>query len=459
MRAGADRAGRRARRDLQVRRAFGVSVAASAAWLCSQAHLGGLKWLTLVAVVACHLWCVLLERRHPTLTRTSVLAAVVGLGLLAVVLPPYGSKDIWSYAMYGRMLGVHHVSPYTHVPADFRHDLLFSRVDRLWRATPSVYGPLFNAVSAIGAVWYGSSPLRARLFYQAMAGASLVAVAMLLLRRRVATWIVILVALAPGVLAAVNAAHLDLVVGLALLGALLLLLDRRYVAAGVVLAVAALLKIVALPAIIGVLVALVIAKRWRPALRVGGVVAALVGVGYVVAGGGVAIHPDQHGAKYISHASLVNGIHELHQLAHVGPWPWVTSALARSALALVLAAVAFGTFVWRHRRTPDPATFAVAAMAIYLLTANYVLPWYAVAAIPMAALVGSRLRWCAVSTLVLLQFAYIKANHAYVPAPLLVAHVAPIVEVALLVLVVWKTEPKPAEPERSPSTTTLADGR
>ncbi len=50
--------------------------------------------------------------------------------------------------MYGRMITVHHVSPYTHVPADFPTDPFVHRVDPQWRHTGSVYGPLFVAYAA-----------------------------------------------------------------------------------------------------------------------------------------------------------------------------------------------------------------------------------------------------------------------------------------------------------------------
>ena len=335
------------------------------------------------------------------------------------------------------MLGVHHVSPFRHVPADFPGDPMFSRVNRLWRHTPSVYGPLFSGVSAVGAWFYGVSPLRARLFYQALAGASLLGSAALLVRRRVALWVVVLVILAPGVVAAVNTAHVDVIVGLGLLAGLLLVVDRRWAAAGAVLGLTALVKIVALPAVVGVLVALLVARRWRPLLTVAGVVALVSGAGYLVAGGSVALRPDAHGTDYISKASIMNGLHELHDLAHTGPWPLLTHSAVRSLASLAVAAVVFGAFLWRRRRTPDPATLAVGAMVIYLLTANYVLPWYAVAAVPLAALVGSRLRWLLISIVVLLQFAWVQGDHRHLPAALLIAHVAPIVEVVMLVLLVW----------------------
>jgi len=427
----------------RTQRAFAVSVFVSAAWLVTVPLLGGLKWLTLVVVLGCHLRLVLLERRFPSLSQRRLLLAVAGLVVLAVVLPPYGSKDVWSYAMYGRIVGHYRASPYAHSPAAFRGDPLYLRVNNLWRHTPSVYGPLFSAASGFGALGYRTSPLLARLYFQALAGLALLGSTALLLRRRVAPWIVCLIALAPATLVAVNAGHVDVLVALGILASLLLIIDHRFALGGLALALTLLVKIVALPVVVGVLLALLIARRWRPALLLSAVLTGVVGVGYALAGGLVALSPDRHGARYLSRASIVNGIHELYQYAHIGPWPLLRAAATRSALALLLAAAALLIFAWRHRHSPDVATFAVAATIIYLLTANYVLPWYALAMLPAAALVSERLRWYGYAVVVLLQFAYIHADRHHMPAPWLVAHIAPIPELVLLALVVFSSKPAP----------------
>lgn len=430
----------------RARLALAVSVGVTAAWLVTLPLLGGLKWLTLVVVLGCHLRLVMLERRCPSLSERRLLLAVAGLVVLAVVLPPYGSKDVWSYAMYGRIVGHYHASPYAHSPAGFPADPLYLRVNNLWRHTPSVYGPLFSAVSGFGALGYRTSPLLARLYFQAMAGLALLGSTFLLLRRRVASWIVCLITLAPATLVAVNAAHVDVLVALGILASLLLIVDHRFALGGLVLALTLLVKIVALPVVVGLFLALLIARRWRPTLVVSAVLSGVVGMGYALAGGVVALSADLHGAKYVSRASIVNGIHELHTYAGVGPWPVLSHAPNRSAFVLLLAAAAMLLFAWRHRRTADVATFAVAATLIYLLTANYVLPWYALAMLPAAALVSERLRWYGYAVVVLLQFAYIHADYHYMPAAWLVAHIAPFPELLLLGLVVFRSDPAPGSP-------------
>src|SRR5881296_2827414 len=56
----------------------------------------------------------LIERRAPFLTLRIVWGSAALLLVVAVALPPQGSKDVWSYAAYGRMVAQHDVSPYVH---------------------------------------------------------------------------------------------------------------------------------------------------------------------------------------------------------------------------------------------------------------------------------------------------------------------------------------------------------
>ena len=114
---------------------------------------------------------------------------VVGLSaaLLAcsVAGPVRQSRDLWAYAMYGRMVSVHHMSPYTHVPADFPHDPFLHLVDPRWRHTGSVYGPLFVAYAALVSKVAGSSLLITRFAFKGIAGLSVLASVLILVRRRV----------------------------------------------------------------------------------------------------------------------------------------------------------------------------------------------------------------------------------------------------------------------------------
>src|SRR5439155_14552727 len=123
------------------------------------------------------------ELWRPRLDRRVVLGASGALLVLAVAVPPTESNDVWAYSMYGRMVSAHHDSPYRHVAADYPTDPWSHRVDKIWRKTPSVYGPAFVAVAAGGTALAGGSFLAGRLFFQVLAGLC-IAVALLVVFRR-----------------------------------------------------------------------------------------------------------------------------------------------------------------------------------------------------------------------------------------------------------------------------------
>src|SRR5947209_19781677 len=126
------------------------------------------------------------ERRRSFLSRKLVIGVSGALMLAAVLTPPTSSKDIWAHVMYGRIVSVHHASPYVHVPAEYPSDPTLARTAPAWRHTPSVYGPAFTAVSAGGTALAGDSPLAQRLFFQILSGLA-VMLALALLARRGAT--------------------------------------------------------------------------------------------------------------------------------------------------------------------------------------------------------------------------------------------------------------------------------
>ena len=69
---------------------------------------------------------------------------------VSLLVAPRATGDLWWYALYGRIVAVHHASPYTNSPAHFPHDPLLPFAGHGWAHVPSVYGPLFTGVSALG---------------------------------------------------------------------------------------------------------------------------------------------------------------------------------------------------------------------------------------------------------------------------------------------------------------------
>src|SRR5262249_13015133 len=127
-RSAAEPAGARARLSRVQVGALVVAVA-STGLLVAVAPRHSLLAVLLVAVspAACAV-VVAGERRRPRLGPRPIVGAIGVVFVVALIVPPRASNDIWSYAIYGRMVSVHHASPYEHVPADFRSDPLFDEV-------------------------------------------------------------------------------------------------------------------------------------------------------------------------------------------------------------------------------------------------------------------------------------------------------------------------------------------
>lgn len=415
--------------------AFLLTLATTATWLAVVPVKGAIGVASLMVVTAAHLLFVLLQRRSDAVSSRVILAGVALLVVVAVLLPPATSKDVWAYAAYGRVSGIEQVSAYTHPPSAYPSDPFLARMSPRFLNTPSVYGPVFTLVSGFGARVYGGSPLLARLYFQASAGAALLGAAWLLLRRGVASWIVALVIMTPGVLIVVNGGHLDLPVSVALVAALLLLDDEHHGFGGMALAFALLIKIVALPALGGVLVALLLRRQVRAAAVVAGTVATLVITSYLMVGGMDAVRPMSNASRYLSIGSIGRGLYRLGTTVDGPASDLAASAPARSMVALGLAVSAFAVFVWLRRDRAEVVTFAVGATLVYLLTTNYALAWYPLAVLPASALAGTRLRRGALATFALLQC----ADSRLLPLPIVTDHlwfIGPLAEVGILVAVV-----------------------
>jgi hypothetical protein len=316
-----------------------------------------------------HGW--LLAKRDPAgLRRGARVAALVVLAL-AVVVPPRGSRDIWIYAAAGSVVEHYHQSPYSHRFDEHPDDPYVRRMAPAWRKTHSTYGPAFTAVSAVGMRLAGRSPLRARLFFQGV-GALAVLASILLVERQRPGWGWLFLGLNPVVVAIVNGGHNDLLVG-ALLLAGALSVRRHPAAAGVALALAVLVKALAL-----LPVALLMWVTWRDGLhrraaRLALAATATIAGGYLAVGRLHAVGLAFNAANGVSRASV---------------WRWIAGRL-HSPHVIVLAGMASAAGVaWlasrKARAEPLPVHGGLAGLA-YLLTGGYVMPWYPGVVLPLMA--------------------------------------------------------------------------
>jgi len=95
-------------------------------------------WAGLVAYLGAVLWA-------PRVGRRLFWGAVVVLLVLFACLPPLLSHDVYSYLDYARLGALHGVDPYVDPPTAVPGDAAFSHVE--WIDVTSAYGPLFTLAS------------------------------------------------------------------------------------------------------------------------------------------------------------------------------------------------------------------------------------------------------------------------------------------------------------------------
>jgi hypothetical protein len=162
-----------------------------------------------------------------------VLGLAVGFLAVAAALPVLLSRDVYSYAMYGRMAALYDANPYAAVPQDFPSDPLLPFVGGVWLDTPAVYGPAFTLLaSGLAAVL--RDPVALVMSFKVVSGLAAVATVFVVSRaaRRLAprreAFAVALVGWNPVVIAhAVGGGHNDALVGLSVAGAVLALAGGR----------------------------------------------------------------------------------------------------------------------------------------------------------------------------------------------------------------------------------------
>lgn len=339
------------------------------------------------------------EARRPRLGRPAALAASGLLIAAAVGAPPRHSADVWSYAMYGRIAAVHRASPYAHAPAEFAGDPFYPLVSPRWVRAPSVYGPLFTALSAAGMAG-ARSPLAARLWFQGLAAAAVGGALVLLARQGAGGGALAWLGLNPlVVVSVVNGGHNDALAGLGVLAGVVLAGRGRDLGAGACLGLAGLVKLTALLPGAGVT-----AWVWRrrgplAGVAAGGAAAAVTAVGYLLAGGPAVLRPLRAAGRIMSTGGVWNEYRRrlADALVAAGVPPGPADAAAReqaAAWAAVAVVLLAGLLVAARLRDRSPGPAAGAAGLAYLLAGSSVAPWHAAWTLPaLAADHGSAEAW------------------------------------------------------------------
>jgi alpha-1,6-mannosyltransferase len=117
-------------------------------WLSGPFHglggrLGGGGFQTLMlAMCASYLLVLMGARRLPM---SAVLTTIIAVHLVLLLGPPLISRDVFGYLTFARMGALHGLDPYTHFPAAIHSDGVYSYIG--WPYQHSPYGPLFTLAS------------------------------------------------------------------------------------------------------------------------------------------------------------------------------------------------------------------------------------------------------------------------------------------------------------------------
>ena len=328
---------------------------------------------------------VLVVRGARALPARVALGAVAGLHALFLLAPPLLSQDVFSYIAYARLGVEHGLDPYAHAPTAIPGDPVFGYAGS--KDAVSVYGPFFTLLT------YPLAPLGVPAAFwvlkAVMAAASLGVVALVwraaALRGRDPLPAALAVGLNPLVLAHVVAgAHNEALVMLVVMAGVVLWLGSREAAGTAAATVAAGLKASA-----GLVVPFLVARR-------SSLVAAAAAVGAIVVAGVIGF-----GADALDAFGLLGD-----NQGRTSRWsfPYKTAQLFGAVLpgdrldwrdpirALYAAgfAVAFLWLLVRARRGYDPIAAAAWATVAVLVASAWLVPWYALWLLPLAALAADR---------------------------------------------------------------------
>lgn len=353
-------------------------------------HLGlsmgsGAFQLYSLLMFASYLLVLLAARALSMRTIALTVAATQAILLLG---PPLISQDVFGYIGFARLGALHGLDPYTHVAAQASSDEVFAFLG--WPHQHSPYGPLFTLIGyafvplgVSGGLW----AFKALTLLSGLGAVALIARAAGRLRQS-RRWAAAFVGLNPVLLVlAAGGAHNDTLILLALCAALALTVGAapRYGAGAAALVAGVGVKVTA-----GLALPFMLLGAPRPADRrrtLEGAVVALVVLGIVAL------------AAFGGHAlGFLSAVGEQQRLVAVHSIPAETARLFglsgtpdwwRNLFAgLFVAALALA--LWRTWRGTDWRVTAGWATLALLCSTAWLLPWYAIWALPLAAVGGDR---------------------------------------------------------------------
>jgi alpha-1,6-mannosyltransferase len=360
-------------------------------WLSGPLHglglgIGSSSFQVLTLVMCASYAAVLIAAR--VLPGRAIALSIAAAYALLLLGPPLISQDVFGYLAFARMGVLHGLDPYTHVAAEAPTDAAFPFIG--WPFQHSPYGPLFT-LGSYPLAWLGLAgglwALKVVAVASSLAAVALTASAATKMGRS-AKAAAVFVGLNPVLLElAIGGAHNDTLVLLVLAGTLALAAGAtpRLRAAAAVLIVG-----VGVKASAGLVLPFVVLAphRWRERAYVAAsacgalvllAIVAIVGFGAHAFGFLDALNEQQ---QLVATHSIPAETARWVGLNGLPGW-WRHAFLA--GLVLVL-----GFTLWRTARGADWRTMAGWATLALLLSTAWLLPWYAIWALPLAALADSR---------------------------------------------------------------------
>jgi glycosyl transferase family 87 len=330
-------------------------------------------------------------RASSRLSARVVLTTIAAMYALVLLAPPLLSTDVFSYQFYGRMGSLYGANAYLVGPHALALDPLFPYIGAKWSYTPTVYGPLFTALSYLLAPLSIAASALTYKAIAAVAGLATVALVWHSARLRGIDQVraVALVGLNPLVVVyGVGGGHNDLLMMLGVIAGVYLILAHRERSGSAMIVSAAAIKLTA-----GVMLAFAIAsgggRRARDHRRdvlIGAAAAAtlLAGLTFAFFGTGP-LH-------LLSTLQQTQGKGDWHSIPGFVGAELGSSAGHAIGLALEIAlAGVCCLLLWRvWRGTLDWIDAGAWTAVAMLVTAGSLLPWYVAWLLPLAALATNR---------------------------------------------------------------------
>jgi hypothetical protein len=360
--------------------------------------------LAFSAVVATMLvaYGVILAATKALSTRTIVISIVV-LHVILLMSPPLQLTDLFNYLGYARLGALHHLDPYTHAIKQELHDPVFRFSS--WHNLRSPYGPLFTQITYLVAFLPLSAAYWTLKVLTVALSLGFLALVWLCARRlgRDQRFVLAFVAFNPIYLMyELGGFHNDFFMLVPTMAAIALVLNGRDRSAGAAVMLAVAVKFTAVLLLPFLLIA-ARPNRRRVQVLVGAVLAAVPLLTLDLAMFGLSIPNLSDQSTLLTDFSFPNlfGL-----LIGIGGGTPQLLTLANLALVLFVAHE-----IYRRREWLSSAGWSTLALIVSLA---WLVPWYVVWLLPLAALGTSvKLRRATVALTVFLIFAFVPATGQY----------------------------------------------